>query len=159
MDNNPAAQADPSLAVLEESPQPATATFRGDAVAVLPLTLAKWPAFLRHLKPMLPQLSGAWAALEADQDSAVGMLVVDLIAEHGDSLYEAVALAIDKPVAWVRDTDDMGGLIEVVTTILMVNGDFFARQVVPRLAGLPAQLRTLVGTGQTPSTSSPAATH
>ena len=149
---------DPSLAVLEDA-QPATATFRGEAIAVLPLKLGQWPAFLRCLKPMLPQLSGAFTALEAGNDTAVGMLVVDLIAEHGDSLYDAVAIATDKPVDWIRDTDDMGGLIEVVTTMLMVNADFFARQVVPHLAGLPAQLRSLTGIGQTLSTNSPAATH
>lgn len=148
---------DATLAVLEE-PQPAIATFRGESVQVCPLVLGKWPAFLRHLKPMLPQLAGALGALDAGQDGAVGMLVVDLIAEHGDALYEAVALAIDKPVAFVRDTDDIGGLIEVVTAMVAVNADFFARQVAPRLAGLPAQLRTLTGTGRTPSTSSQTAT-
>ena len=149
---------DETLAVLE-TPAPATVKFRGEDVAVPPLLLQKWPPFLRHLKPMLPQLGGAYAALSAGQDEAVGMLVVDLLAEHGEDLYAAVGIAIDKPAEWVGDTADMGGLVELITTILAVNGDFFARQVVPRLAGLPAQLRTLVGTGRTPSTSSPAATH
>lgn len=146
---------DESLAVLED-PQPATVTFRGEPIAVAPLLLQKWPPFLRHLKPMLPQLGGAYTALDAGNDAAVGMIVVDLLAEHGEDLFAAIGIAIDKPAEWVADTDDVGGLIELVTAIVAVNGDFFARQVAPRLAGLPMQLRTLTGTGQTPSVSSPA---
>ena len=146
---------DETLAVLE-TPQPATVKFRGEDVAVSPLLLQKWPPFLRHLKPMLPQLGGAYAALESGNDGAVGMLVVDLLAEHGEDLYAAIGIAIDKPAAWVADTDDMGGLIELATAIVAVNGDFFARQVVPRLGGLPTQLRSLTGIGRTPSTSSSA---
>ncbi len=150
---------DATIAVLE-TPQPVTVKFRGEDVAVLPLLLHQWPPFMRHLKPMLPQLSAALVALESGQDAAIGMLVVDLLAEHGEQLFEAIGIAIAKPAAWVSETDDMGGLIELVTAIVAVNGDFFARQVAPRLAGLPAQLRTLTGTGQTRSVSlSPAASH
>lgn len=149
---------DESLAVLDD-PQPATVTYRGEAIAVQPLRLHKWPPFLRHLKPMLPQLGGAYTALDAGADAALGMLVVDMLAEHGEDLFAAIGIAIDKPAEWVADTDDMGGLVELVTAIVAVNGDFFARQVAPRLADLPKQLRTLTGTGQTPSTSSQTATH
>lgn len=146
---------DPSIVVLEEKPQPTTVIFRGESIEVRPLKLDKFPSFLRALQPMLPQIAGAFAAMEAGADSALGVLVVNLIADHGERLYEAVGIAIDKPAAWVGDTDDLGGLVELVTAIVMVHGDFFARQVGPRRAGVLALLRKIVGIGQTLSSSLP----
>lgn len=145
---------DPSMAVLEEAPPPTRVDFRGESIEVKPLLLAKVPAFLRALQPMYPQLAGAYSALDAGQDGVVGALVVSLLAEHGERLYEAIGQAIDKSADWVADTDDMGGLVELATAIVAVNASFFVQQVVPRLAGLPMHLRTLTGAGRMLSGSS-----
>lgn len=144
---------DESLAVLED-PQPVTVPFRGESIAVLPILLSDWPKLLRELKPMLPQLGGAYTALEAGSDEAVGMLVLDLMAEHGEGLYAAIGIVIGKPAEWVAGTNDLGGLINLVTAIVAVNIGFFGQQAGPNLAGLGDRLRELIGIGQTLSISS-----
>lgn len=146
---------DPSMAVLEETPQPTTVNFRGESIEVRPIKLDKFPAFMRALQPMLPQIAGAFAALEAGAEGALGVMVSNLMADHGERLYEAAGIAIDKPTAWVGDTDDYGGLVELVIAIVMVHADFFARQVGPRREGVLGLLRKIVGIGQMLSNSLP----
>ncbi|MGA7437652.1 MAG: DUF6631 family protein [Luteibacter sp.] len=83
--------------------------------------------------------------------------VIDLFGAHVDLIMEAVAIAIDKPVAWVRGLDEENG-----NTLLMawwgVQGPFFLRQIVSR-KGEKMRLAVLAGVTSTSNSSPPASEH
>jgi hypothetical protein len=101
-----------------------------ETVEVRPLTVGQIPGFVRAAGPVLK----AFGSGEVDW--------LTLVAEHGEGLIEAVAIAIGRPRAWVADLT-VDALIELATTVLTVNGDFFAQRVGPALSRLTARLTGL----------------
>ncbi|MDO3524993.1 hypothetical protein Q3P09_24690, partial [Ralstonia pseudosolanacearum] len=73
-----------------------------------------------------------------------------LFIEHGDDLLQAVAIAVDKPRAWV-DALAADEAILLAAKVVEVNADFFTRTVLPRLDGLFAQVTQATASGSTPS--------
>lgn len=82
-------------------------------------------------------------------------LAVSLLAEFGEPLTQAVAIAIRKPVSFVQSAKDFVGLVRLVITVAKVNASFFAQQASALLADLDAVVAP-VGRGQTLSTPSSA---
>ncbi|MGC0076007.1 hypothetical protein ACQUKG_05865 [Ralstonia pseudosolanacearum] len=119
-------------------PQPAELVVGGETLAIQPLKVGRLPAFLRAISPTLRQL-------QAPQIDWLGLFI-----EHGDDLLQAVAIAADKPRAWV-DALAADEAILLAAKVVEVNADFFTRTVLPRLDGLFAHVTQAAASGSTPS--------
>jgi len=112
----------------------------GETVTVRPLTIGQLPAFMRALKGVQFQVGEE------------GTDVIGLIADHGEAIAEAVAVATGLSVDQVAALapDDFIGLAEAVVEI---NADFFARRVLPRFSSALERLAgtAAVAAGSTPS--------
>ncbi|MGC5859789.1 hypothetical protein [Ralstonia pseudosolanacearum] len=119
-------------------PQPVELVVGGETLAIHPLKVGRLPAFLRAISPTLQQLN------------APSIDWLELFIEHGDDLLQAVAIAVDKPRAWV-DGLAADEAILLAAKVVEVNADFFTRTVLPRLDGLFAQVTQSAASGSTPS--------
>ncbi|WP_197339840.1 hypothetical protein [Ralstonia solanacearum] len=120
-------------------PQPAELAVGGEALVILPLKVGRLPDFLRAISPTLQQL-------KAPQIDWLWLFI-----EHGDDLLQAVAIAVDKPRAWI-DGLAADEAILLAAKVVEVNADFFTRTVLPRLDGLIGQVVSgPARSGSTPS--------
>lgn len=149
--NTQAAPEDTTAAALIDSP--ATVHFHGEDIAIRPLTVMQVIQVSRAFKQLLPALD-IMGPLLGGADDALGEdalpAIVELLADYGEPLTEAVALCINKPASFVQDTDDIGGLIALIAAVIKANADFFGQRAGPHLAGLREKLPA--GTGAMPST-------
>lgn len=140
-------------------PEVQSLTFNGAAIEVRSLDVLQTIRIIRILKQVLPALPALdkLAPLLADggDDGADAALLVELLADFGEPLTEAVAIATGLPLQDVQGSRDMAGLIGVIAAIVRVNTDFFVHQVAPYLAGLRSAV-VVGGAGLTPSTPSSA---
>lgn len=97
-------------------------------IEIRPLKVGKLPPFARALRPMLPELAG----LMSDEGLSAGDLV-GLIADHGDDLFDAVAIGagIDRDAIIELEIDH---LLELAAAVLKVNMDFFTQRLTPALS-------------------------
>lgn len=100
-------------------PVPVTLDIGGERIELTPLRVGDVPAFARAVQPVATSLSASpdW---------------LTLLAEHGEAVIEAVAIASRRPVDWVTNLalDDAVRLAEAV---FAVNADFFIQRVLPSL--------------------------
>ena len=131
-------------------------TFNGIAIDVRPLDVLQTIRISRSLKQVLPALDKLAPLLDEQGDTQAHLeLLVELLADFGEPLTEAVAIATGLPLKDVQGSRDMAGLIGVIAAIVRVNTDFFVHQVAPYLAGLRSAA-VAGGAGLTPSTPSSA---
>jgi len=117
-----------------------------ETISVLPLKVGQMPAFLRAITPVMRYLDAA----EIDW--------LQLFGERGDDLLNAVAIAVNRPRAWVEDLAADEAII-LAAKVIEVNADFFTRVVAPRLDGLFAEVKALAPTSPpTPTGSTPSST-
>lgn len=116
----------------------------GRAFTVRPLTVGQLPAFTRALRPMLPAVQKALAG-DGSVDPAA---IADLIADHGDALIDAVAIAVGVKRAAVEALDPLA-FVELAAPVIKVNADFFARRLHP--AVMQAAQAMTAGAGSTSS--------
>lgn len=138
--------------------------YRGDSVAVLPLRVGNLPKIARLAKPILGDLEklvpgmfeGGGGKPDAEIDLDIDD-VLDLIAEHGDAVFDVAALAVERESDWLRG-GDIAEFVGLAKAILVVNRDFFTKMLRPLLgaqaARVAAQAGSSAGDGQTPSSSS-----
>jgi hypothetical protein len=120
-------------------PQAVELVINGEPLAIKPLKVGQLPAFLRAITPVMQQLGSD------------GIDWLALFGEHGDALLSAIAIAADKPRAWI-DALAADEAILLAAKVIEVNADFFTRTVMPRLDGLIVQTSATVATGgSTPS--------
>ena len=126
-------------------PPARAATFNGRQITVGPLKVGQLPAFARAVKP----IGGAVEAIATGRAGLTFASMIDLVADHGDAIIEAVALASGVPAAELADaTPDQ--LIELAAVCMEVNADFFGRRLTPALrAAVVGQAQT-AGPGPTP---------
>ena len=119
------------------TPQPRPVTAGGKTINVLPLKVRQIPGFTRAIVPVLAPLGAG--------DLATA------IAVGGEDLVRAVAIATDQPEDWLGELlpDEF---LALVTAVVDVNADFFARRVLPALNA--ATETTLATLGMTPLPSS-----
>lgn len=110
----------------------------GETLHLKPLKVGQLPAFLRAIRPVLPQLSGA------------SIHWLGLLGEHGDDLLSAMAIAVSKPRAWVDDLAADEAIL-LAAKVVEVNADFFTRTVIPKLDGLFTAVKPVTESGSTPS--------
>ena len=100
-------------------PVPVTLVIGGERLDLTPLKVGDVPAFARAVQPVAASLSASpdWLAL---------------LAEHGEAVIDAVAIASRRPPEWVTNLalDDAVRLPEAV---FEVNADFFIQRVLPSL--------------------------
>ena len=100
-------------------PVPVTLVIGGERLDLTPLKVGDVPAFARAVQPVAASLSASpdWLAL---------------LAEHGEAVIDAVAIASRRPPEWVTNLalDDAVRLAEAV---FEVNADFFIQRVLPSL--------------------------
>lgn len=156
-------------------PQPREVYFAGECIVVEEFDVLQTIRLIQQLKAVMASVrSGALpvdrmkelldkVADGEDEDEAKPFdldendldLVVSLLAEFGEPLTQAVAIAIRKPVDFVQSSKDYVGLVRLVIAIAKVNVSFFAQQASALLADLKA-VAAPVGHGPMPSTPSSA---
>lgn len=115
----------------------------GEPVDIRPLTVGQIPAVLRALKGV---------------DFSAGLTAADLpglVAEHGDRLIQAVAVAIREPADWVSNLDPVE-FLTLAGAVIEVNTDFFVQRLAPMLGAVTqrlARVAATTGAGPTPSRS------
>lgn len=107
-------------------PVPTSIVIGGESLELTPLKVGEVPAFARAVQPVAASLSASndWLAL---------------LAEHGEAVIEAVAIASRRPNEWVTglELDDAVRLSEAV---FEVNADFFIRRVWPTMTEAAARI-------------------
>lgn len=136
-------------------PETQELTFNGAPITIAPLGVLKVIRITQVLKRVLPALDSVNTLLEKGEDLGIddAGLIVSLLADYGEPLLEAVAIATDVPLQDVQTSTDAAGLVRVIAAIIRVNYDFFAQQAAPYLAGLRSGAAES-GDGKTPSTGS-----
>ena len=107
-------------------PVPASVEVAGEHIELTPIKVGEVPAFARAVQPIAASLSASpdWLAI---------------LAEHGEAVIAALAIATRRPVDWVagRDRDEAVRLAEVV---FGVNADFFIRRLLPSVTQAAARI-------------------
>lgn len=126
---------------------------------VTPLKVGQLPAFTRAIRPIFSAIADIITSAPSGGDEGAGgetHLEVDLekigglIADHGDALIDAAAVAVRKPRQLIEDgaPDEF---VSLLRAIVEVNVDFFDRAV-PR-EGLAMPAPRVNGAGLTHSSS------
>ena len=112
-------------------PVPVTLVIGGERLDLTPLKVGDVPAFARAVQPVAASLSASpdWLAL---------------LAEHGEAVIDAVAIASRRPPEWVTNLalDDAVRLAEAV---FEVNADFFIQRVLPSLTEAATRVSQSLG--------------
>ena len=112
-------------------PAPVTLVIGSERLELTPLKVGDVPAFARAVQPVAASLSASpdWLAL---------------LAEHGEAVIDAVAIASRRPPEWVTNLalDDAVRLAEAV---FEVNADFFIQRVLPSLTEAATRVSQTLG--------------
>lgn len=142
-------------------PAPIEATYRGERLAIKPLTIGQLPAFTRFVRPIVDEFNRGHEAWNTDDDS----MVMDMLALHGEGIVQALAIATGKPADWIAAGTDPGELLALCMAAVQANRDFFIRSVRASLHALAIQQASAVvppsATNGSPASrgSLPVATH
>lgn len=124
------------LSVLEKPTR--EVVLKGVSLKVSPLKVGQLPAFTRAIKPVFAAFASLLASPLSVGPAGEGgdpslpeidfdlEQVADLIADHGDKLMEACAIAIRRDKKEIEDLE-LDEFISLVRAIIEVNADFFAR--------------------------------
>jgi hypothetical protein len=122
-----------------------TVTIAGQPITVKPLTIGQLPRFVRAIRPAWPQLAG-----HGEEEESPDWLA--LVAEHGNSLIEAAAVAtgIESKEIEAMAPDEF---VLLCGAIFHENMFFFAQRLGPALERASEQIvaatATIVGDGAT----------
>lgn len=122
-------------------PVPDTITLGGETLDITPLRVGELPTFARAMLPIAGKFG-------PDPDW------LHLLAEDGEAVILALAVACRRPPDWVGRLA-LDEAIRLAEAVFGANADFFVRRVVPEITRLSADLGTLIP-GPTPSTGSSA---
>ena len=126
--------------------------YAGITFSIQPITVGQLPGFVRGIRPALGAILALDSVMEAGGDEHdLTDAFLDLIAEHGEGLQDAMAIASGQPSAIIRS----GTPIEFVTLakeVIRINRDFFDRSL--RQAAADRRKPLSPGVGQMPSSPS-----
>jgi hypothetical protein len=119
-------------------PVPVSIEIAGERIDLTPLKVGELPAFARAIQPVAAGLSASpdWLALLAD---------------HGEAVIEAIAIASRRPRDWVASLD-LDQAVRLAEAVFGVNADFFIRRLLPIVTQAAARI------GQTLERQTPGAT-
>lgn len=97
-----------------------------ETIDITPIKMGELPALTRAVQPLASHLSASpdWLAL---------------IAEHGNALIDALAIATRRPREWVA-TLELDDAIRLASTVFEVNADFFIQRLLPSVTEAAARL-------------------
>jgi hypothetical protein len=116
-------------------PVPVSVEIAGEHLDLTPLKVGEVPGFARAVQPIAASLSASpdWLAI---------------LAEHGEAVIAAIAIATRRPVDWVAGLD-LDEAVRLAKAVFEVNADFFIRRLLPSVTQAAARIgQTLEG--QTP---------
>lgn len=123
-------------------PVPREIVVGGKTLAITPLRVRKIPAFTRAIAAAAPLL----------MDGKTGAAV----ALHGEDIITAMVVATGEPESMIGDLLPDEFLL-LVSTVMEVNGDFFARRVAPLIMAIQAKaeaaVKAMAGATSSPSSS------
>lgn len=107
-------------------PIPEALHIAGERVELTPLRIGELPAFTRAIRPFAERLAGEmdWPAL---------------IADHGEAVLQALAIATRRPREWV-DGLPVDEAVTLASAVFEANADFFIRAVAPAITRAAASL-------------------
>ena len=114
-------------------PVPVTLVIGGERLELTPIRVGELPAFARAVQPVAVSLSASpdWLAL---------------MAEHGEAVIEAVAIATRRPVDWVAGLG-LDEAVRLTEAVFEVNADFFIQRVLPSLTEAATRINQTLGAG------------
>ena len=112
-------------------PVPVTLVIGGEPLELTPIRVGELPAFARAVQPVAVSLSASpdWLAL---------------MAEHGEAVIEAVAIATRRPVDWVAGLG-LDEAVRLTEAVFEVNADFFIQRVLPSLTEAATRVSQTLG--------------
>ena len=107
-------------------PVPLSIEIAGERIDLTPLKVGEVPAFARAVQPIAVGLSASpdWLAL---------------LAEHGEVVIAAIAIATRRPVVWVAGLD-LDEAVRLAEAVFGVNADFFIRRLLPSVTQAAARI-------------------
>ena len=107
-------------------PVPVSVEIAGERVDLTPLKVGEVPAFARAVQPIAASVSASpdWLAL---------------LAEHGEAVIAAIAIATRRPVDWVAGLD-LDEAVRLAEAVFGVNADFFIRRLLPSVTQAAARI-------------------
>lgn len=107
-------------------PVPIYVEIAGERIDLSPLKVGEVPAFARAVQPIAASLSASpdWLAL---------------LAEHGEAVIAAIAIATRRPVDWVAGLD-LDEAVRLAEAVFGVNADFFIRRLLPSVTQAAARI-------------------
>ena len=113
-------------------PVPVMLVIGGEPLELTPIRVGELPAFARAVKPVAVSLSASpdWLALMAD---------------HGEAVIDAVAIASRRPKEWVAELG-LDEAVRLAEAVFEVNADFFIQRVLPSLTEAAARISQTLGT-------------
>ena len=107
-------------------PVPLSIEIAGERIDLTPLKVGEVPAFARTVQPIAAGLSASpdWLALLAD---------------HGEAVIAAIAIATRRPVEWVAGLD-LDEAVRLAEAVFGVNADFFIRRLLPSVTQAAARI-------------------
>ena len=107
-------------------PVPALVEIAGEHIDLTPLKVGEVPAFARAVQPIAASLSASpdWLAL---------------MAEHGEAVIAAIAVATRRPIEWVAGLD-LDEAVRLAEAVFGVNADFFIRRLLPSVTQAAARI-------------------
>jgi hypothetical protein len=107
-------------------PVPLSIEIAGERIDLTPLKVGEVPAFARAMQPIAASVSASpdWLAL---------------LAEHGEAVITAIAIATRRPVDWVAGLD-LDGAVRLAEAVFGVNADFFIRRLLPSVTQAAARI-------------------
>ena len=112
-------------------PVPVSLVIGGECLELTPIRVGELPAFAKAVQPAAVGLSASpdWLAL---------------MAEHGEAVIEAVAIASRRPVDWVAGLG-LDEAVRLAEAVFEVNADFFIQRVLPSLTEAATRISQTLG--------------
>ena len=107
-------------------PVPVSVEIAGERIELTPLKVGEVPAFARAVQPIAASLSASpdWLAI---------------LAEHGETVIAALAIATRRPVDWVAGLE-LDDAVHLAEAVFGVNADFFVRRLLPSVTQAAARI-------------------
>jgi hypothetical protein len=124
--------------------------YRGERIEVKPLTIGQLPKLVRTARPVVNAVLALQSLPEDSDGDGFVDLLVGLVADHGEAIYQAAAICIGKTPEWVAG-GDLDEFVVLAKALVEVNRDFFVQRLGPLLGSRGGPLSS--GDGLTPSSS------
>lgn len=117
------------------APASASVSYGDQVIAVQPMAIGVIPLVVRELRPVINAVRGSSGDVGALELEINAGLIMDLVVDHADALFAAVALCVARPREEIV-AGNPAEFVELTLKIVEVNRDFFTQRIAPLLGGL-----------------------